>query len=361
MLYFLLALPQMKIIFCFVFFLLLFSVHPIHADLPYTPVTFKLFSNKPVYQVGERMVFRLKIYNNDKTRSYPIVLPGTQNKGHKLIQLRFYSVNEKTTYYTCVAKEDPEIKMTCASPGNLYLRQLAPGDSTEVVFFLNDHKNFLTQNASHHKLDQSLVPGKYQVHIYYDPSKTEFKDLYHYIASTHDSTSMDKLNFWEGGNVCQYIPIIISAGKTDENKENLKSTCQKDCSFCKHLDEGNWTAVKKTLEKNIQKSEDFDLAMAQTDWMKTHRNVVWVSPPPQEVLSSLPTFFGYELVFLSRGELNYYTAGYQWGIVYQSRSRFNQIFRSSRPNPILPGEDLSYVGLVYFAETICNPSGTKQK
>jgi hypothetical protein len=119
--------------------------------------------------------------------------------------------------------------------------------------------------------------------------------------------------------------------------------------------------VKKTLEKNIQKSADFNIALAQTQWMKAHRNVVWVSPPPQEVLSSLPTYFSYEIVFLSKGEAFYYTAAYQWGIVYQSRSRFNQVFRSSRPNPILPGEDLSYVDLVYFTENSCSTSNKKHK
>jgi len=344
---------SLKLLLVFVFS----SVSLLRADLPYMPVSFKLQSNKSVYQPGERIEFRLIVYNSDKTRSYPIVLPGTQNKGQKLIQLRFYNVNEKTKFYTCVAKENPELQMACETPGNLRLRQLAPGDSTEIVFFLNDHKNFLYQTASHHALDKPLLPGNYQVHIYYDPSVTEFRDLYHYIWSTNDSTSLEKLNFWTGGNVCQYIPITINKSQSSQKNERLNYSCAKDCAFCKSIDEENWSAVKKTLEKNIQKSEDFDLALAQTNWMKTHRNVLWVSPPPQEILCSLPTFFNYEFIFLSRGELFYYTAGYQWGIVYQSRSRFHQMFRSSRPNPILPGEDLSYVGLVYFTENTCNNSG----
>jgi len=350
---------MVKLSFNLAFVFIFCSVSLLQADLPYTPVYFKLQTSKTVYQVGERIEFRLKVYNRDKNRSYPIVLPGTQNKGQKLVQLRFYSVNEKTKFYTCVAKENPEIRMSCEKPGHAMVQQLAPGDSLEVVFFLNDRKNFLSQTASHHELDQALLPGTYQVHIYYDPSVTEFKDLYHYIWSTNDSTSSEKLNFWTGGNVCQYIPLTISKSPSSQNNETLNASCAKDCSFCRSIDEGNWNAVKKKLEKNIQKSEDFHLALAQTNWMKTHRNVVYVSPPPQEVLSSLPTFFNYEFVFLSQGELFYYTAGYQWGMVYQSHSRFNQVFRSSRPNPILPGEDLSYVGLIYFTETTCNTSAAK--
>ncbi len=325
------------------------------------PVTFKLQTGKTVYQVGERIDFRLKVYNNDKNKFYPIVLPGTQNKGQKLIQLRFYSVNEKTNFYTCVAKENPEIKMTCEKPGHATVRQLAPGDSLEIVFFLNDRKNYLNQTASHHELDQPLLAGNYQVHIFYDPSVTEFRDLYHYIWTTNDSTSSEKLNFWTGGNVCQYIPLTISKSTANQKPEALKPTCAKNCTFCKAIDEGNWSAVKKTLEKNIQKSEDFNLALAQTYWMKTHRNVVWVSPPPQELHSSLPTFFSYEIVFFSHGELFYYTAGYQWGIVYQTRSHFNQLFRSNRPNPLFPSENLSYVGLVFFTENTCSASDIKHR
>ncbi|MBL7901926.1 MAG: hypothetical protein JNK73_08025 [Bacteroidia bacterium] len=343
----------------FVFIFASFSL--LQADLPYMPVTFKLQTGKTHYQVGERIDFRLKVYNSDKNRSYPIVLPGTQNKGQKLIQLRFYSVNEKTNFYTCAGKENPEIRMSCEKPGNATVRQLAPGDSLDIVFFLNDRKNYLHQTASHHELDQPLVPGNYQVHIFYDPSVTEFKDLYHYIWSTNDSTSSEKLNFWTGGNVCQYIPLTISKSTANQKPEALTPTCAKNCTFCKAIDEGNWSAVKKTMEKHIQKSADFTLALAQTHWMKTHRNVVWVSPPPQEVQSSLPSYFSYEIVFLSHGEVFYYTAGYQWGIVYQSRSRFNQVFRSSRPNPLFPGEDLSYIGLVYFTENSCSTPGTKHQ
>jgi hypothetical protein len=352
---------MVKLSFRLAFVFIFGFVSLLQADLPYTPVTFKLRTGKTVYQVGERVDFRLMVYNRDKNKSYPIVLPGTQNKGQKLIQLRFYSVDEKTNFYTCVAKENPEIKMFCEKPGNVTVRQLAPGDSLEIVFFLNDSKNFLSQTASHHELDQALLPGNYQVHIFYDPSVTEFRDLYHYISSTNDSTSSEKLNFWSGGNVCQYIPITISKSATVQNSFASNPSCTRNCAFCKAIDDGNWSAVKKTLEKNIQKSEDFDHALAQTHWMKAHRNVVWVSPPPQEVLSSLPTFFSYEIVFLSQGEVFYYTAGYQWGIVYQSRSRFNQLFGSSRPNPILPGEDLSYVGLLYFTEDTCSISNTKHR
>lgn len=347
----------------FVHILLLFFLlaHPLFGDLPYLPVRFKLSTAKKVYQPGERIEFRLKVYNADITRSYPIVLPGTQNKGPKLIRLHFYSVNEKTKYYTCVAKEHPDLKMACSTQGHLSVYQLAPGDSTEIVFFLNDRKNFLTQTASHHELDNPLMPGKYLVHIYYDPSQTELKDLYHYIGSTNDSTSQEKLNFWIGGNVCQYIPIEINNDAPDEKNEPTKTLCTKDCQFCKHIHEGNWKAVKSTIEKNIRKSEDFAIATDQTNWMRSHKHVIWVSPAPQEVLCSLPSYFNYEFIFLSRGELSFFTAAYQWGKVYQSQSGLSRLFRSARPNPCLPGEDLSYVGLHYFGENNCDWSTSPVK
>lgn len=347
----------MKSIYKRILSYILFCTAPLYADLPYMPVFFKLSTSKSTYRPDERIEFRLKIYNSDKTRSYPIVLPGTQNSGQKLIRLGFYSVNEKTQFYTCVAKENPELKMNCEGPGNVSVRQLAPGDSTEIVFFLNDHKNFHSQTASHHQLDKPLLPGKYQVHIYYDPSVTPLKDLYHYIGSTNDSTSAEKLNFWIGGNPCHYIPIIISNGTNTQKSETLNSSCDDGCLFCKNIDEQNWSSVKKTIEKNIRKSESFDLAVNQFEWMRRHRNVLWVSAPPQEVLSSLPTYFSYEIVFVSRNELFYFSSVFQWGMVYQSRSRFNTMFRSSRPNTFLPGEGLSYVGLVSFKEATCIQEG----
>lgn len=347
--------PKLLLAFAFV----ILSQTCLVADLPYMPVSFRLSTDKKIYKPGERICFRLKIINWDKTRSYPIVLPGTQNKGQKLIRIGAYSVNQKTQFYTCVAKDSPEMSMKCPAPGGVSTHNLAPGDSTEIVFFLNDNKNFLTQTASHHSLDKTLEPGKYEVLIFFDPSGTELKDLYHYIWSTNDSTSAEKLNFWLGGNVSNYTSIEIS--KTAANPKNLGAVCADNCSFCKQIEEKNWKQIKNTLEQNTKKSEDFDVVMRQLDWMRFHRNVIWVSAPPQSVLSSLPTYFSYDFIFVSGEDLYYFGVGYQWGMVYRSRSRFHQVFRSFRPEPLLPGEDLSYVGLTYFGERTCDLPTQKKR
>lgn len=289
-----------------ILFLFVFSFRDLKADLPYMPISFKLSTNKKVYQVGEPIQFKLTIINNDSRKSYPIVVPGSQNKGNKLITLNAFSVNIKTNFYTNVAKEDNVIKMKCNQPGSVSVCNLGPHDSTFVYFFLNDKKNYLTQTASHHQLMPKLKEGKYQMLIYYNPQVTELESLYHYIGTTNDSTSSNKLNFWWGGNVSNYWPIEIVS---DRNKAtgSIDNACSENCQFCKHIHSKNWKKVEGYLASIFSGVDEFKDTSSKVLKLNNHPNVVALSSPTEAILDILPSYYSRQIIFNSQDQLFYFT------------------------------------------------------
>jgi hypothetical protein len=330
-----------------------FGLSELKADLPYMPITFKLSTNKKIYQVGECIQFKITIINSDPNRSYPIVIPGSQNKGSKLITLNAFSVNIKTNFYTNVAKEDNVIKMKCNQPGSVSVCNLGPHDSTVVYFFLNDKKNYLTQTASHHQLVPELKEGKYQMLIYYNPKGTELESLYHYIGTTNDSTSTVKLNFWWGGNVSNYWPIEIVS---DLNKAtgSIENTCNENCSFCNHIHNQNWKKVENYLANIFSSVGVFKDTSSRVFALSNHRNVVSLSPPPEAILDILPSYYSREIIFNSQDELYYFKLQFQVGIVYRTRTRIKGFIHLFwRRFKWIHTEDLKYHELVGLNEMFC--------
>ena len=60
------------------------------ADSKYHPILFQLTTDKANYFEGEKITFLITITNTDKEKSYPVLLPHTQNVGQKLFYFNAY-------------------------------------------------------------------------------------------------------------------------------------------------------------------------------------------------------------------------------------------------------------------------------
>lgn len=205
--------------------------YPLRSHLPLIPVSFELSIDKKLHKPGELIQFTLTISNNDLSRTYPIVLPGTQRKGKKFIWFQAYSVSRN--FYTCVAKENMEVQMENADSGDITVRNLRPGQSIKVPLFMNDKKNYFKQIASHHAFEPDLKDGPYEVLVYYNPGNTPFKDLYHYISTTEDSLSPQKLNLWQGGQNTNYVSLEIKGDpqKKEKGQSQTRTSIHKGLCF----------------------------------------------------------------------------------------------------------------------------------
>ena len=90
-----------------------------------------------------------------------ILLPGTKNKGKRLLYLAYYSV-DSDDFYTNMHTENRVLTMDTSNFGQVHWKNLYAGKSATITIFLNDTINYRTNNAAHHKLP-NLPAGKYQV------------------------------------------------------------------------------------------------------------------------------------------------------------------------------------------------------
>jgi hypothetical protein len=67
------------------FFCWVVSLHAL-ADMKYHPIRFVLSTSGESYYEGGKITFNITITNTDKTHSYPVLLPHTQNTGSKTVQ-----------------------------------------------------------------------------------------------------------------------------------------------------------------------------------------------------------------------------------------------------------------------------------
>ena len=96
-----------------------------------------------------------------------ILLPGTKNKGKRLLYLAYYSV-DSDDFYTNMHTENRVLTMDTSNFGQVHWKNLYAGKSATITIFLNDTINYRTNNAAHHKLP-NLPGGKYHVFAWYAP------------------------------------------------------------------------------------------------------------------------------------------------------------------------------------------------
>jgi len=156
------------------------------ADSKYHPILFQLTTDKANYFEGEKITFLITITNTDKEKSYPVLLPHTQNVGQKLFYFNAYDKANNTMLLRY--SEDKMLKMMVHDTGTVQIRYLKPLEQIVVPIYLNDFENYFnyhTQNASHHSFGVPLFAGIYKVNVTYNPNGIALGDsIYNYYNNT---------------------------------------------------------------------------------------------------------------------------------------------------------------------------------
>lgn len=182
------------ILFCLIFFIKL----EVNAYLPILPLSYRLETTNKHITEGDKIEFILTIKNIHLTKTFPILTPGSQNSGKKLVYLRVY--DPASNFFVLRAMESRDIYMPIDDRGSLGMVWLKPGEEFSITFFWNDSENYLTRIASHHSFEEPLFAGRYEFQAFYDPSQTGIGDtLYHFMRTTNDRPSDTKLTFFGPG------------------------------------------------------------------------------------------------------------------------------------------------------------------
>lgn len=180
-------------LFSFLACLMLFAYTAV-ASIVLVPLKFELKTTKASFEEGEKITFILTITNVDKTRTLPIVTPGGQNSGKKLVYLRVY--DPATNVYLERGRETRDMNMMIKYIGLQGLTWLKPGEQTIIQFYWNDWEHYYTEPASHHSFGKPLFAGRYIFQAFYDPFGNGAGDsLYNQLYTTDDMHSATKLNF----------------------------------------------------------------------------------------------------------------------------------------------------------------------
>lgn len=218
----------------FIILLLIFNLG-VYADMKYHPIKFKLSTEKELYEEGEKITFFITITNSDKEKSYPILLPHTQNTGQKLFYLNLYDKANNTSILR--ATENKLIHMMVHDTGHVMIRVLKPLEQITIPIYWNDFENYysyLTQTASHHSFGVPLFAGVYKINVCYNPNGIALGDsIYSYYNDTEQEIAPTKLAMTSDGELSNTILVKI---KKSANSILLIEGKK----YCTHSKERNW-------------------------------------------------------------------------------------------------------------------------
>lgn len=316
------------------------------ADLYLIGLSLKLECLQPVFCKDDIVQFNLTLTNATE-KSHSILIPGSQNKGHKLIHFSFFSV--KDNFYTEVYHESERIDMNNEKPGSTTFDRLAPKESTIVPLFLNDKVNYKKHIEANHPMPD-LPPGKYEVLVWYSPWEDSMsKYVYHMVSDfkTERTFDAEKINLPEGRLNSNYVTVTITDKKGKPGKSGPSTFCPDNCDYCLAIEKGNWDKVSGIIDRQTYYTKATK-SKTDTSWAQPHRNVAWLSPGPDAVLSSLPSWYGRTIIFKNSKGYHYYSMTWQIGKIYHTRSRIRMFGNMTRLNLPIKTEDLDYFRLVSF-------------
>ncbi|MBL7766299.1 MAG: hypothetical protein JNJ58_09415 [Chitinophagaceae bacterium] len=256
---------------------LLLGMLSARADLPYHPLSYTLSTSKSAYLEGERIDFILTIRNNDEARTWPVITPGGQNSGQKVIYLRVLDPNRPQTII--LAEESREMTMSIKSLGINGMEYLKPGEEIKIPFYWNDRERYLTHPEAHHAFNRPLFSGEFDFQAFYNPFGSGVGDsLYHLMNSTDDEQSATKLNFL-GAELSQPLRVkILKAPPGIIHIQQYEFICkardgQTDGQFLYYTQSINDTNLVHISNTNIGSSRvTFDYTM---HWPS--RRVEWIN------------------------------------------------------------------------------------
>lgn len=316
------------------------------ADLYQIGLSLKLECLQPTFDKDDVVQFNLTL-SNATNKSHTVLLPGSQNKGHKLLHFSFYRVNNN--FYTEVYRESVLIDMNIKSIGSSTFKHLTPGESTIVPLFLNDKENYKKHIEANHPMPD-LPPGKYEVLVWYSPWEDSLsKYVYHKVSDFKTERTFDpeKINLPEGSLNSNYVTVNIVAKKTENTKFKPTKFCPPNCKFCAAIEKNNWDKVSDIINSQTHYHKTKH-PFTDSSWKQPHLNVSWISEGPDAVNDVLPTYYSRNIIFRNSKGYHYYAITWQMGIIYRKRSRIKQLGRMMKINIPLKTEELNYFRLVSF-------------
>lgn len=303
------------------FYFFLLNILTINAlgDLRVPDLSIKLGSERNTYSRTE--VIQLNVtFTNLTEHTSSITLPGTKNAGKRMLYLTYY-VADSNDFYTNIHTESREMNMDTSILGQVYWKNLDAHKSVSIPLFLNDTNNFRTKNAAHHALP-NLPNGTYKVVVWYAPFDEPYVDYIfgkiNPFRDSDDDFSTHKI-YLEEQTASYYLELILT-----DNPKIPKwistSHCPKNCKLCKASDNSHWSKVKKIISKQTDHTSKYKKEKTDTSWCQPHRNIVWISPPPDAILSSLPAYTQNSIIFRNQKGYHYFFITWQLGRIYRFRT-----------------------------------------
>jgi hypothetical protein len=278
-----------------------------YADLRMPELAMELVLKKTIYKNREIIQFEVK-FTNQTDRSLSILLPGTQNKGKRLLQLQVFSVNNASNFYTKVFENPMELEMDTSFIGSVYFKRLEARESVSIPLFVNDTANAKKNILSNYSFPD-LANGSYQVIAYYNPfgeslAPYAFQAYDDHGRNIEDSLNPERMQIDAWGVYSNYVELNINSDITNEIEAPI---CSKHCRFCRHIEKEQWKRVRKDIIHRI-------------DNIAGHQRVRFLFHGPDAVLSSLPAYYSRQIIFDTQNGLEYKYLTWQIGKIHRFRS-----------------------------------------
>ena len=320
------------------------------ADLNPSFLSLELTADKSAFSIDETLQWKIR-FVNEGDQSRGVLLPGSQNKGNRLIYFSYFTV--KNNIYTEVARESAELNMDTTRIGYHDFKYIPAKQSLAIPIFMNDAINYPVNNAAHHKIPD-LPIGEYKVLAWYAPFSVKNGALFFnridpfgHIDETHYNAN--RFNVYEDGLMSNYMDIEITTNPTPAVAFEYTEFCPVNCKLCEAIDDNNWSKVNAIIDDQTYYTKAIDRKFIDSNWTQPHRNVVFLYHGPDAILASMPSSTSRRIIFQNKDGYHYYDLTWQLGIVYAGRSRFYLIKRLFAPMRIdIPTENHDFQQLVRF-------------
>jgi hypothetical protein len=306
---------KLILVFILVFLILeksLANLRPIYLSIELKPVT-TAANTKNIIQWNV-------VFTNLDSIGHAIVIPSSQNRGKRIIQLQWYKVTTSGSgifpssgdYYEQVYTDPIELEMdTSLYRGYPSIVNLDPNESYTFPIFLNDRINQLKHVESSY-LVPNLPIQDYEVLVHYNPYTEPFSKhfFYHREKGEFASDSLNRLELPLGGIYSNYTTIHMQ--KDDFNTDLFFSkTCSKNCRVCTCVKNKRWKKLRKHFEK---KSTDL-----------SHGTILHEFPGPDGVLDVLPTYYSKNYIVLTKDGVQHISVTWQIGKINKVAQFFTRM------------------------------------
>ncbi|HBW86659.1 MAG TPA: hypothetical protein DEF82_07960 [Crocinitomicaceae bacterium] len=260
------------------------------------------------------------VFTNIDSIGHAIVIPSSQNRGKRIIQLQWYKVTSSGSgifpssgdHYEQVYTDPIELEMdTSLYHGYPSIVNLDPNESYTFPIFLNDRNNQLKHVESSY-LVPTLPIQDYEVLVHYNPYSEPLSQhfFYHHEKGQFSPDSLNRLELPLGGIYSNYTTIHMQ--KDDFNTDLFFSnTCSKNCQVCNCIKHKRWKKLRKHFEKN-----SIDLS---------HGRVLHEFPGPDGVLDVLPTYYSKNYIVLTTNGVQHISVTWQIGKIYKVAQFFTRM------------------------------------